>query len=332
MVSPFCNLRCEMCNCWRGIYDYKKTLDTEGAKKVIDILKENGVSILSLTGGEPLMRKDILEIIDYACRKLDFVRLQTNGVLLNEKIIEALITSGLDSIWLSIDGIGKTHDTIRGKEGTFKQIERNIKVLNEIKEKRRSDTPYLVTNTVVNRFNIHEIYRIASWGVAQGVKEMMFNFVGGFEKSAQFCSREKIINIKEEELKKSLKAVKALAKLSKTRVFIDPAIIRGSSYRGERNNCILLWTNLMINPYGELIPCGMLDNFPVGSLIEQSFQDVWNGAKMRYFRREVLRGMDVCRTCCVSRVTLRERLRDFTDMERVVANMLQIKIPWRKRK
>jgi len=303
MITKECNLRCKMCTYWKGIYENE--LNTDDVKRILDKLKNAGISILSLTGGEPLMRKDISEILNYAkfeC-EIDYVRLQTNGVLLTKNIIDSSLES-LDDIWLSLDGIGKTHDIIRGIDGTFSKIEKNIEYLNS-----REDRPNLIINTVVNKYNVEEISKIVELAEEWKATQLMFHHVIDVKDDVhtkQFSSEEDLSTMMIDEI------------VSDIPTYVDPWLLSGGLSREDRKGCLILYTNVMINPSGEVVPCGIFDNVVLGNLLREDFENIWNGDKMRNFRKSVWDGRKECSKCCVPRTTLRSRILDKANLRRIL--------------
>lgn len=119
-ITNMCNLRCKHCYAAAGKKNPKE-FTTEEIKKIIDELDELGVVLIALAGGEPLVRKDIYEIIAYIKNKGMEVFLNTNGTLITEETIKKLLDAGLTHIEISVDGLEKDHDFIRG-EGCFKKV------------------------------------------------------------------------------------------------------------------------------------------------------------------------------------------------------------------
>jgi Fe-coproporphyrin III synthase len=94
-------------------------LSTEEVYGVMDDLYAYGVRVLILSGGEPLLRPDILEISRRAKAMGFYVGLSSNGTLINETNIDAIGAIGYDYVGISLDGIGATHDRFRRMEGAF---------------------------------------------------------------------------------------------------------------------------------------------------------------------------------------------------------------------
>mgnify|MGYP001123468185 CR=1 FL=1 len=118
-----CNLRCSMCDIWRLYKERPELIDKELTKEhwfsIIEELKEMGTKAISITGGEPLLRDDLFEIISKA-KDLGFlVHLNTNGTINSEKHIKGLIDSGIDSVTVSLDFPNERHDERRGVNGVL---------------------------------------------------------------------------------------------------------------------------------------------------------------------------------------------------------------------
>ncbi len=96
-----CNLRCHFCHIREARL---AELDTAGMKRVIDRLDRMGVAVLSITGGEPLLRRDFAELVNYAAEKGLYVKLTSNGTMSQAKYRELLAT-GVREIGISLDGV-----------------------------------------------------------------------------------------------------------------------------------------------------------------------------------------------------------------------------------
>ncbi len=114
-----CNLTCKHCYSISADTDFPGELSRDEIFTVMDDLKSFGVPALILSGGEPLLRPDIFEISKRAKELGFYVGLSTNGTLIDKEMIEAITEVGYDYVGISLDGIGKTHDRFRRKEGAF---------------------------------------------------------------------------------------------------------------------------------------------------------------------------------------------------------------------
>ena len=118
-VTRRCNLKCVHCYSNSADIDYPGELTTEEGKKLIDDLAQFGSPVILFSGGEPLMRKDLLELAQYSTDKGMRAVISTNGTLINKEIAAKLKKIGLSYVGVSLDGLEKTHDRFRGKKGAF---------------------------------------------------------------------------------------------------------------------------------------------------------------------------------------------------------------------
>ncbi len=114
-----CNLKCIHCYSNSADIEYPDELTTEEGKKLVDDLAAFGSPVILFSGGEPLLRKDLLELAQYATDKGMRAVISTNGTLITKEIAAKLQKVGLSYVGVSLDGIEKTHDKFRGKKGAF---------------------------------------------------------------------------------------------------------------------------------------------------------------------------------------------------------------------
>ena len=152
-----CNAKCKHCGSRAGenckIKDELTTEEIKNCLKSISDKMDAKKILLNITGGEPLLREDLFEVMDYACNELGFRwGITTNGMLINDKIIQKMKDTQLRTMSISIDGMEKSHDNFRGIKGAFKKTIQNIKKLQKEKFLRN----FQIT-TVINKLNIDEL-------------------------------------------------------------------------------------------------------------------------------------------------------------------------------
>jgi 12,18-didecarboxysiroheme deacetylase len=118
-VGQRCNLKCVHCYSQSKDEEYPGELNTKEAKAMLDGLAEYGAPVILFSGGEPLMRKDLMELITYAKDKGLRAVISTNGTLITEEKAEELKQFGLSYVGISLDGLKETNDKFRGVEGAF---------------------------------------------------------------------------------------------------------------------------------------------------------------------------------------------------------------------
>jgi heme d1 biosynthesis radical SAM protein NirJ len=114
-----CNLTCQHCYSISADIDFPGELSTEEVFRVMDDLKSFRVPALILSGGEPLLRKDLFAIAERAKAMRFYVALSTNGTLIDEPLAKRIGDTGFDYVGISLDGLEQTHDRFRRKKGAF---------------------------------------------------------------------------------------------------------------------------------------------------------------------------------------------------------------------
>jgi heme d1 biosynthesis radical SAM protein NirJ len=115
-----CNLTCKHCYSISADVDFPGELSTAEVFTVMEDLKQFGVPVLILSGGEPLLRPDLADIGRRAKQMGFYVGLSTNGTLIDQTNIGTLAGIGFDYLGVSLDGIEDTHDRFRRKAGAFR--------------------------------------------------------------------------------------------------------------------------------------------------------------------------------------------------------------------
>lgn len=122
-----CNLKCIHCYSNSESKKYSGELSTEEALRFIDGLAEFKVPVLLFSGGEPLLREDLLTLVSYAKSKGIRPTISTNGTLLNLELASSLKNLGVGYIGISLDGIAENNDRFRGRKGAFKDALEGIR-------------------------------------------------------------------------------------------------------------------------------------------------------------------------------------------------------------
>lgn len=129
-VTKACNLRCIHCHAQSSHADPNE-LDTDESKKLIDMLAScEEFRTLVYTGGEPLVRPDIFQLLDYS-RRAGFANIiATNGTLIDEELAFKLKEHGVVCVAISLDGVDpQIHDKVRNKKGSFQRVMRAIEAI-----------------------------------------------------------------------------------------------------------------------------------------------------------------------------------------------------------
>jgi heme b synthase len=161
-VTRTCNLSCVHCRAAAIDKPYPNEFTTQECRSLLDEVASFASPIIILTGGEPLLRRDIFEIASYGTAKGLRVVLATNGTLLDGEGSRRLRDSGIQRVSISIDGaIAESHDRFRQVEGSFAGALRGMAFLKE------AGLEFQI-NTTVSRVNLEELPAIQNLAVELG--------------------------------------------------------------------------------------------------------------------------------------------------------------------
>jgi len=145
-----CNLSCIHCYSNSESKKYEGELTTREALRFIDDLAEFRVPVILFSGGEPLLRNDLMELVAYAKEKGIRPTISTNGTLLSPQNILALKNLGVGYIGVSLDGIGENNDRFRGWQGAYDSALEGIRNCIEVDQR-------VGLRFTINRHNFKEI-------------------------------------------------------------------------------------------------------------------------------------------------------------------------------
>jgi Fe-coproporphyrin III synthase len=149
-VTRRCNLKCVHCYAHAKDISFDNELSTEEGKKLLDDLAGFGVPVVLFSGGEPLVRKDLPELAEYAVKKGMRAVISTNGTLITKGLARILKEIGLSYVGISLDGMEQINDQFRGIKGAFKSAVNGIRNCQEAGIK-------VGLRFTINKFNVDEI-------------------------------------------------------------------------------------------------------------------------------------------------------------------------------
>lgn len=158
-ITKLCNARCDFCDYWQ----------TKHEERITDyrpVIKKINPLVTVITGGEPMLRKDLPDIVRQIkeCSSFIFTSMVTKGDLLNVEKARELFNAGMDQIAISLDFPGEKHDSYRGVKGLWNHISTTLpEIARNFPEKS------LILNTIIMEDNLDEIVEIAKnarkWGI-----------------------------------------------------------------------------------------------------------------------------------------------------------------------
>lgn len=278
-ITYRCNLRCRMCRRW--LDPRQDELTTAEYAALAREFAAAGVHQVSIAGGEPLLRPDVFEIIrGFADRGMS-VNLCTNGMEVG-RLRREIAASGATCVTISIDGAGPdSHDAIRGRSGSYVQIERGVHALINA---RANGTPMVRVRMTVSEANAGEVRGFYDrWrGTAddvlfQPVHHCTDSYYTGVDATASAET-----------------AAMLHRQLQGTRMEQDPYMRRwvAGLAAGEafpRAECFAGILMARIDPWGNVYPC-LEQHVCVGSVRRDSFTAVWGSEPFAQERRRLSNG------------------------------------------
>ncbi|RLG38856.1 MAG: heme d1 biosynthesis radical SAM protein NirJ2 [Candidatus Alkanophagales archaeon] len=297
-VTRACNLRCKHCYFSSGERMPSELSTEEGFSLLEDIRRTFGKTRVTLGGGEPLMRKDIFEIISYGSKLSLSLSLATNGVLLDKDTAMRLKRAGLEEVIIPIDGIRETHDEIRGK-GAFEAA------LQAAKHAKRVGLE-LVIDPCISAENLAELPQILDLCEELGARQCrIFHYVALGRGQEQFFDAE----LDEEQYVRSLYHLyKEQERRQRLEICTTQAcqywvLLRRKFEEGrfvpefffkEAPGCRAGVAMLCVKPDGAVTPCPLLD-VSVGEVRETSLKTLWRSEVLERLRQRDVEGR--CGTC-----------------------------------
>ena len=268
-VTRKCNLKCSHCYINAASGEYNDELNTEESKRLIDQISEVSRPLLILSGGEPLLRKDVFELIQYGTQKGLRMGLGSNGALIDNDVAKKLKEAGIKTVSISLDShVPEHHDEFRGVKGSWQ------KAVNAIKALRDNDVLVQV-NTTLTQQNYSEIDDIMSLAEKLGVENFHLFFLVPTGRGTKIAD---ITPAMYENMIKTTFAKTARHKLN-VRPSCAPQFMRiakdmNLDMRQWIRGCIAGLYYCRVYPNGEITPCPYLP-VKLGNIREKSFKDIW---------------------------------------------------------
>lgn len=301
-----CNLKCKYCSIWKE-GDIKKELDLKQWKKFLKELRDwAGKAHIGIPGGEPLLRKDIIDLLDYMCRLKLKPSLTTNGILLNDEIINKLSQLNIFNINISLESTNKNiHDFFRG-EGSFEKTFNNILKLKEALKKNNSKT-LLIIETTLNSKNLSSIKDLLEFCEKNDFKIVFCNIVenlqidyrGNFKSESEY---------KPEDKRKIDEVFSFLIKNRKKTIINSTAVLKLTRdyYKNKKINfkCFANVNSLFITHDGSVKLCQYLP--PVGNIKEKGIKEIWRSKEANNQRKIIKKCKKICQFNCYKKRSLFE--------------------------
>ena len=312
-----CNLNCPYC--YIGDERNKQELTSDEWKDVIKQIPIYG--IITLVGGEPLLRKDFDEILEYSCKKvMRKVHIVSNGILLNNERIKTFKKTQPILLSVSLDGYGENHDKNRGKDGIFDTIISNLQNLKSQAPKQMIDI-----KTIVLENNLDDLVKLYKMCAEENFNFLSISFLRNNHWKQNSILQESFVPefnnnypIKSyfdmEHFKEVYKELESLSTKSNVKIRFAPkfeymkntlkSIEEFFNIPEDRpineiyQPCLYPYSDMMINPEGFVYPCLSLK---IGNVKDKTIKELYNDPKYCCFRKNLKASGGVfgaCQLCC----------------------------------
>ncbi|MGA1791281.1 MAG: radical SAM/SPASM domain-containing protein [bacterium] len=316
-VTNRCQSRCQTCRIWEFHQKHPKKAQEElNLDEIEKIFRSMGhIFFFNISGGEPFLRDDLVQIVDLACRYLTprIIHIPTNALLperieaVSDQIAQTVYQYNPEvpfTIKPSIDGIGEKHDRIRGVKGNFEKLLQTIERLKKLETKHPN--LHLELGTVVSMANINDLDEIADFVHSLGVesyrneiaeqREEFFNLDDPITPTPDIY--KKLMEKFSKKIREHLYSKRDLAKITESLrlVYYDLAS-RTLLKKRQVIPCYAGISNIHLTPYGDIWPCCVLGyTKPMGNLRQTGydFNVVWNSSQAREVRKYIAEGNCYC--------------------------------------
>lgn len=303
-VTKNCNLRCSMC--YSRLNTRKNELNLQEIENIFSSRTLRNLISLSITGGEPFLRDDIVDIATAAAERipnLKNLRFATNGTL-TEKIVssldEIIETTDLQlSVKISIDGMECTHDKVRGVPGTFSKATSTLRELERLRESH--DIQISISFTAMDE-NIEEIGEL--YDRFRDEIEFSFKPAQNFYRDPKIGTdimiseqnQNTLIKFMSYFMEKEFHGKRSLWQSSQKMFYRYMfEFIKHPNIRVVP--CSAGFSSLFIDSDGTVYPCSVL-GIKLGNIRKNHLDDIWYSHESSKIRRKIKKGACACYTTC----------------------------------
>lgn len=268
-----CNAKCHMCNIWQHPTKKEKEITPEVINKLPPI---PGINI---TGGEPFIRKDLEEILAVLKPKTKRLVVSTNGFW-TDRILEVAKKHPWIGIRISIEGLPKANDELRGIKDGF---DRGIRTLIELNHLGLKDIGFAITVSDQNTKDLLELYHLAKMMRVEFATAAIHNSYYFHKFDNKFVHPEDAIA----EFEKLIEELLQSRRIKNWfRAYFNHGLINYIKGNPRLLPCKMGYESFFLDPYGEVRPCNVMEE-SMGNLKEKTFDEIWNGEEAKRVRQKV---------------------------------------------
>lgn len=297
-----------------GLGDESAELTHAELRRAVEEAGGIGAKTITLSGGEPLMRKECLDLIRFIKATGLEGNLITNGTLIDEHMSEELISSNVDRIAISLDALGEKQDRIRGVQGTFDKIKSSIDFLVRERARQRKSMPFITAHMTISNMNIDELLPLASFTRESGLDKFTFQYISetppeSVEKtvldgqnigSSRFTPHHGSLLPNIEQAKKLKQILSQIEPSFYARFLINLSDEELAGGVFPVRKCYYTRNAIVINPYGDVHLCPHIDKYIIGNIRRDPLESISGNEKHKILTRALGKNLfPVCRYCCM---------------------------------
>jgi len=309
-ITERCNARCRICNLWQKNAALKeKELTINEIREVVEDFRKLGGMIVSIGGGEPLIREDIFDIIAMINSCGLSAHMDTNALLLNKSRVHNLKKAGLKALSVSLDSHDpKVHNEIRGLNG-FNSVINGITLIKEIAPEIK-----IIINCVLNKKNINNLIEMYDLSLRLKVSGLKFPPIHRMAKQNDLNLEEiKDLFFDDKDIDTiKMRMDEIIDYDRKYKILLNSSpYLRGVHYLYSKKaiiqNCFAGITTCLMMPYGEITPCYNFYNVGVviGNIRDKRFLELWDSLIFKKARKKSRKCSQFCWDLCTKEPSLR---------------------------
>ncbi|MFC1479579.1 radical SAM/SPASM domain-containing protein [Planctomycetota bacterium] len=301
-VTFRCNFKCQICDFWKEQHDRNDELSIENFKLISKKLAKLGTIIVSLAGGEPLIREDLYDIITIFAKAKHFPILITNGWYVDDAVAKDILRAGLQEISVSVDYADpEKHDTLRGKKGAWAQAVKALELFNKNRPGRRNRVHMI---SVLMKDNLEEIEPLIKLSRELGVTYMLSLYSWNRGAKEKRMPDQKVT----EHLLDLKRRYPEFVTLTSYIENLDQAIMEGGI-----GNCQTGRYLLNIDNHGNVARCTEMLDKPVGNILTEDIKEVAKRLRKLQQEQECSQCWTSCRGFveCMNKPPRRRQFKEF---------------------
>ncbi len=272
-VTYRCNSRCVMCYTWEHPSRKEDEIKPEELETLPNMVR------LNITGGEPFLRDDLGDILAVVKKKAKRVVISSNGFL-TKRTLEVMSGHRDVGIRISFDGIGETHNKIRGIKKAHSLALETLKGLKALGIK---DLGIAVTISDQNAHDLVPLYRLACENKVELATAILHNAYYFHKEDNAILDKPGV----EAGIKDLLHAyLKSSHPKDWFRAYFTKGIVDHMHGKERLMKCTMATDSFFIDQYGNVRPCNVMDH-SFGNIREKSFQDIWKSPEAEEARSRV---------------------------------------------